>query len=386
MSSRIIFLIFIALSSIAEAQQFNEYFNVDNIMQKMPDSLTSSSQDIANYINSYFSSDTDKCRAAFIWIASNIEYDYENIFAKDNYQTTNEIIEKALKTRKGICMNFAELFNDIARRTGVKSYVVYGYTRQSGQVDRIPHAWCACLAGLSWLVYDPTWGSGFIQNSRFVRKLNNYYCKISPGLIIKTHMPFDPLWQFLYYPVTNQEFIEGKTQVNDKKRYFNFTDTLIITENQQPIEQLKSSIYRIEKNGVVNELITERIQYLKREIEYHYNKNNAENYNSAAALYNSGVRFMNDFINYRNKQFIPQKPDEEIKQMLDTAAHSFKLSRDIVKNIVKPEPNISSLVRQLNKSLDESTVSLNEQKAFLGKYIRTEKSLRKSLFYKQIRK
>jgi hypothetical protein len=37
---------------------------------------------------------------------------------------------------------------------------------------------------------------------------------------------------------------------------------------------------------------------------------------------------------------------------------------------------------QLNKSLDEATFNLNEQKVFLDKYFSTGKLFRKSLFYK----
>lgn len=40
-------------------------------------------------------------------------------------------------------------------------------------------------------------------------------------------MPFDYLWQFLNYPVTNQEFYEGKMSQNKSKRYFNYKDSLI---------------------------------------------------------------------------------------------------------------------------------------------------------------
>ncbi len=195
-------------------------------------------------------------------------------------------------------------------------------------------------------------------------------------------MPFDPLWQFLNYPITNQEFYESKFQINKTKPFFNYKDTLSDYEKQSEIEQLQSSFYRIEANGVRNSLIFDRLQHNKREIEYYNNKMLIERFNGATNLYNEGIIQLNRFIDYRNKQFTPKKSDLEIRQMVAVAENSLNNSRDKLKEIKNPDSGLASSILQLNRSIDEAMININEQKAFLDKYFSTGKVFRKSLFYK----
>lgn len=372
----------LGLSINLNAQKNNEYSVIDKVMTQIPDSLTKSTQGIADYVKLNYSTPNDQSRAIFIWISKNIQYDIDNMFAINFYQKTNEIIDKVLKTRKGICMSYAELFNDIANKVGVKTYVISGYTKQNGFVDYIPHAWCASKIDSSWFFFDPTWGSGYIQNGKFVRKINNYYFKTRPEQIVNSHMPFDPLWQFLNYPITNQEFYEGKTQINTKKDFFNFVDTLQHFEKQSEIDKLISSSNRIEKNGVKNSLIFDRLQHNKLDIEYYNNKKLVDNYNSAVNSFNNGINLLNIFIDYRNKQFTPSKPDAEIIQMVDTVEYLFNQTKAQLNTLKNPDPNLSTSITQLNKSLNDATINLNDQKAFVDKYFKTGKMFRKSLFTK----
>lgn len=364
------------------AQKVSEIFPADKIALEIPDSMTNSTSGIVSYINSKFSNQKDKSRAIFIWIAKNIQYDIDNMFAINFYQSPKEIVDKVLSTRKGICMHYAELFNDLANQAGIKSFVISGYTKQNGFVDYIPHAWCAGLIDSTWFLFDPTWGSGYVQNARFIRQVNNYYYMTKPEQLIKTHMPFDPLWQFLNYPVTNQEFYESKFQINKTKPFFNYNDTLSDYENESDIEQLQSSFNRIQANGVKNSLIFDRLQHNKREIEYYNNKMLVERFNGAVNLYNEGIIQLNGFIEYRNRQFTPKKTDSEIKQMIDVAEISLNSSRNKLKEIKNPDSDISTSMLQLNRSIDEAMINLGEQKAFLDKYFSTGKVFRKSLFYK----
>jgi len=378
----IVMIIFWGLFSSINAQKQNEFQQIDNLTLQIPDSLTQTTAGIAGYINLTFNDPADKSRAAFIWIAKNIQYDVENMFAVNYVQNTAEIVDKVLKTRKGICRHYAELFSDIARQTGIKTYVISGYTRQQGFVDYLPHAWCAGLIDSSWYLFDPTWGSGYLQNAKFFRKVNNYYFKARPEQLIKSHMPFDPLWQFLNYPLTNQEFYEGKFKPDKTKPLFNFTDTLTRYENESAIEKLISASHRIEQNGIKNALIFNELQDNSREIEYYQNKAAVETYNRAASIYNEGVNQLNRFITYRNNQFKPQLPDSAIQQMVDTTENSFKLSRQRLGEIKNPDTTMLAALDQLNQAITEAMLNVNEQKAFLQKYFKTSKLFRKTLFYK----
>jgi hypothetical protein len=378
----LIMITVLGLSLSLNAQKNIEYSAIDKVMIQIPDSLTKTTQGISDYVKLNFSKPADKSRAIFIWIAKNIQYDIDNMFAINFYQKTNEIIDKVLINRKGICMSYAELFNDIANKVGIKTFVISGYTKQNGFVDYIPHAWCASMIDSVWFFFDPTWGSGYIQNGKFVKQINNYYYKTKPEQLVKSHMPFDPLWQFLNYPITNQEFYEGKTQINNKKDFFNFMDTLQLFEKQSEIEQLIASSNRIEKNGVKNSLVFDRLQHNKREIEYFNSKKVVDSYNSAVNSFNTGINLLNTFIDYRNKQFTPKRPDAEIKQMVDTVDFLFNQTKLNLNTLKNPDSNLAISITQLNKSLNDATVNLNDQKAFVDKYLKSGKLTRKTLFTK----
>lgn len=360
-----------------------EYASVDNLMLKIPDSLTISTTKLSAYINSNFHNPTDKSRAIFSWITQNIQYDLDNMFAINFYQNNEELLDKALKTHSGICMHYATLFKDLAVKTGIKSIVISGYTKQNGFVDYIPHVWCGALIDSSWFLFDPTWGSGFIQDKKFVKKVNNYYYKTKPQDLIKSHIPFDPMWEFLNYPVTNKEFYAGQTQVNTSKPYFDFTDTLRAYEKKSEINQLVTATDRIEKNGVSNSIIYDRLQHNRREIEYLKSKVNVaktDQYNVAVHQFNEAVNLLNNFISYRNKQFTPLKTDPELKEMLDTVDLNLDKARMQLAQVKNPDANLSTSIPQLSKMIDDLGTTLNEQKSFLNKYLATPKFFRKGLF------
>lgn len=81
----------------------------------------------------------------------------------------------------------------------------------------------ACLVAArlydKWWLFDPTWAAGTVKDNRFTGRFSNRFYKLLPEEMIKDHMPFDPLYQFLYYPVTSQEFYDGKTTINSSKKF-----------------------------------------------------------------------------------------------------------------------------------------------------------------------
>ncbi|MFZ4741309.1 MAG: transglutaminase domain-containing protein [Bacteroidales bacterium] len=379
----ILFFIITTQAIFAQKGSVNEFASIDKKAQQLPDSLTKTTKDIASFITAYFTTDKDKSRAIFIWVVSNIQYDIDNMFAINFYEKKEDKISKPLITRKGICENYASLFTDICLKSGLKSFVIEGYTKQNGFTDYIPHAWCATLIDSTWFLFDPTWGSGYVSNGKFFKKVNNDYYKASPSSLIKSHIPFDYLWQFLNYPITNQEFYEGKTQQNISKPYFNFKDTIQEYEKQNHTEQLISSAYRVEKNGVKNSLVFDRLQHLKLEIENDKQTKIVNLYNSAVLDYNDGINGFNDFINYRNQQFTPMRTDPEIQNMLDIADNKLKEAMIKLGQISNPDVNTKNMILQLSKSIVEASSHIKEQQEWLKVYFSKGKSKRKSMFYER---
>lgn len=360
----------------------SEFAQVDKLASQIPEASTKTTQDLADYIRANFVTDTDKIRAVFFWIASHIRYDVQNMYVNNVNAASDEVLENVLKTRKGICTHYAHLFSAVANQLGITTYTIQGYTRQKVVEERLSHEWCASFIGSNWYLFDPTWGAGYILNSKFVPKITNDFYKCKPENFLATHMPFDPLWQFVNHPITNQEFYQGKISLDKSKPFFNYQDSLKRYLQESSLQQLISSNRRIEKNGINNSLIHNQLEYNKKTIEYFNNKKVAETYNEAVSLFNEGIRQLNSFVSYRNSRFSPQKTDDEIRIMLEMPEKLFVNSLDKLNEIKNPDQNSVNLINQLKRSIDDATKNMNDQKAFLDKYLKTGKMFRKSLFYK----
>src|SRR5664279_2610694 len=262
----LLILVFVAcLAVIARAQDAGAYGEADRISLHIPAAQTNTTADIATYIKAHFDTDEKKVQAIYTWVTANIRYDADSvhrvILDEDNY----ELVSYALRRRKGICENFAAIFNDICRKSGLLSFMVDGYTSQNGSVDRSTHAWCTVCIDNKWFLYDPTWDVGF---SGGYATQGTHYFQVSPDMFIQSHMPFDPMFQLLNYPITYKEFNSGNLGMNSSKPYFNYTDSLNAYEKLDPLNK--------------------------------YAINN-----------------FNNFVTYRNKQFKPAKTDAEVKAIFD---------------------------------------------------------------------
>ncbi len=369
--------------SFSQKAVVNEFSAIDKKALLIPQNLTNTTDQIASYISSNFRTDLDKSRAAFIWVASTISYDLENMYVINFEETSSDRIASTLKTRKGICENYAALLNEILNKVGVKSFVVAGYTKQNEAIDQLSHAWNAAYLDGAWYIFDPTWGSGYVSGNRFTKEINNKFFKVRPEISIKTHMPFDYLWQFLEYPITNQEFYDSKTQQNKAKVKYNFTEELATYERQSEVNQLRLAATRVEKNGVKNALIFERLKYLKLAAENIQQNLVVTQFNNASASYNEGIAKYNDFINYRNRQFKPQVSDHEIQTIIDDAARNLEKAKTILREIPVSDASTTTLVNQLKIAAEAASNNILEQKEWLKIYLSKGKIARKSMFYER---
>ena len=357
------------VSQFSIGQKGNEYLFIDNKMAKIRDSLTTSTSGIANYITENFKSETEKIRAVFYWTASNISYDVANMY-EPNYLDSPEVkIANTLKSRKGVCIHYAEVFNDIANKVNIKTYIISGYTKQDGQIATIGHAWCASKIDGKWLLFDPTWGSGFIEAKKFTRKLNNSFFKVEPSKMITSHMPFDYLWQFLNLPMTNQEFINGKLDTNKPKINFNFETEIDNYQKLSDGDKAFEASKRIEKSGLLNKMITDYNNEEKKVFTVFRQNKNIEKLNVISADFNEGIAYLNDFILFRNKRFKPSQSDEMIQKMIQDVKEKFTKCKDDVYTIgsvgTENSSNLNSLKRMILEALDKT----KEQEDFVKEYL-----------------
>jgi Transglutaminase-like superfamily len=120
----------------------------------------------------------EKALAVYEYVAKNVSYDVDKLNNR-----TFEFDDSALKTldeKKGVCQDFAYLAIALLRASGMEAQMVTGYAGQN-------HAWVETKVDRSWLTMDPTWGSGYLQNNKFVPKFTMEYFDPKQAEFQKTH-------------------------------------------------------------------------------------------------------------------------------------------------------------------------------------------------------
>lgn len=347
----------------------------------MPSSQTATTSGIADYINSNFKTDLEKIRAVFYWTASNISYDVPNMYQL-NTDSPQMKIENALKSRTGVCIHYAEIFNDIANKVGIKTYIIGGYTKQNGQLATIAHAWNASQINGKWFLFDATWGAGFVEKNLFTKKLNNTYFKVEPAKMIASHMPFDYMWQFLNSPVTNQEFMSGKMDTAKPKTNFNYAAEIAKYEKLPNADKAFETAERIEKNGLLNNMIIEHYNYRKKEFTVINQNKSVEKLIKITAKFNESIRDLNDFIFFRNKRFQPKQTDETLKSMMQNIKDKMNQCKDDVYSVGSVSPENTANLNSLKRAILEGLEKVKEQDDFLKEYLSKGAVGRKLMFTK----
>ena len=370
------------LSQFSIGQSAANYSYVDNKMVSIPENSTTTTSGIADYINSNFTNQDEKIRAIYYWITSNISYDVPNMYAQNNLDSPEVKIANTLKTRKGVCIHYAEVFNDIANKVAVKSYIVGGYTKQFDQVATISHAWNISQIDGKWFLFDATWGAGFVDGKKFVKKQNNTYFKRVPDRMIVNHMPYDYLWQLLNEPLTNSEFISGKSDSEKPKMNFDYNAEIEKYENLTDADKAFEASKRIEKNGLSNKLIQEYYNLKKTEFTVINQNKSVEKLVAITANFNEAISYLNDFILFRNKRFKPAQSDETLKRMMKDLKDKMNKCKDDVYNVGSVSSENAANLNSLKRSILAGIEKTKEQDDFLKEYLIKGTIGRKMMFTK----
>jgi Transglutaminase-like superfamily len=359
-----IFLLFSCgffISGALRSQDVN-YAQTDRIISSIPSSQTNSTNDIAAFIRQHFSTDEQKVRAAYTWVANNIRYSTDSIHRVILDEDADQRVTVAMRRKQGVCENFAAIFNDICLKSGIRSYAIEGYTNDNGKLDRMGHVWCAAWINNQWWMYDPTWDAGF-SNGMPGRSETRYF-QVSPQDFIQTHIPYDPLFQFLYYPVSYSDFLSNRTTEHVKEGYFNYPDSLAAYEKMDKLSQYLSSFSRIGHYGMPANASGVKLKQIKLEIELIYQDRDMALYNAAVDGYNSAIAVFNQFINYRNNQFKPLKKDQEVQEMFNSMLKEIAASNLKLKQVNLSKATLTLDTGDIQKKLDDLAAHIKEQQSF----------------------
>lgn len=338
---------------------------------KLPDTATNSLETIALYINNNCPSPAEKTGSLYHWVTTNIKYDTDSNYYFNWSKSVNTIAEITLKRRKGVCENYAALFTTLLLKTGIPSYLVNGYTKQAGNVTYTGHSWCAVFLNNKWYLCDPTWDNG--NNDRWLL--------VSPEIFIETHMPFDPMWQLLNYPITHKEFKQNSHSKKDKP-FFNYNDSVKAFLLLDSLQQLEALTRRMLVAGMEDNNLKIWHSYNEMKIAIIYGDKDMELYNEGVNLLNKASAIFNAFVQYRNNQFMPARPDKEISTMLEPVNGLIREARDHINQIGLVVENFQYDTEALYQRLQSLKTRVTEQQDFITTYLHTKPSERLKLFLK----
>ena len=368
-------LIFLLISS-ASIMMGVDYTKIDNRSESVPVNLKTA-KEITHYLTKSLNSPTDKVRAIYYWMAHAIRYDITKMYSNETYTDSRQLVDEVLKTRKGVCANYSALFHACCQSIGIQSYVIEGYTRQNGKTVPIAHAWNAVYIEGRFYNIDVTWAAGYVKGKKYFQQFRDNYFMILPSDFIKTHMPFDPVWQFTNHPITHKDFESNDFTPLKKQSNFNFVDSINTMSGLSSVENSKREIQRILKAGITNKMIRDKVVQNQQSIT-------TEEYNASASNFNKGVVKYNEYIQYKNTQFNKLTiKDDKILELLSSSRRLFESAEESLTNLTTDDTDLRNSIHSMEISIKRMTKSLDEEDDFMSKYIKTSKPLRLILFYKR---
>lgn len=187
---------------------------IDMYAQRVPQHIAMQSMaKLVAYLTKPATNDVEKARAIARWITSNVSYDFESASVADRHSIL-EHPDSVFQYRKGLAVGFAALFVRMMHIAGVEAFVINGVKKgfnfQPGDASTLKrHTWNAFrTGGRSYLVDLPVYKEVETDGSYKLAYADAFFC-IPPEQMIYTSFPDDKRWQFLFEPVTKEQFINS---------------------------------------------------------------------------------------------------------------------------------------------------------------------------------
>ena len=363
-----VFLIVFLISS--KLFGLTDFSAIDRRSVSIPDSLKTTSQ-ISAYLVKDLKNDIEKVRAFYIWISHNIKYDIDLKRSVKRYKSNDEIINEVLEKRTGVCQHYAELFHAFCQKAGIKSYVIRGYVRNgTSEIMDLGHTWNAVLIDRNYYNIDVTWASGYTLNNVYFSQFKDAYFLIEPHVFVKTHLPFDPAWQFSDNPITLFEFNNQNYLKFSEKGNYNYRALISEIGNQDKLTYLEQINKRLLNLGELDELILHEIGENAFQITFEKGKLAVDSLNYAIDNYNL-------YVKHKNARFHnPNMEDLQLRDLISNIERPLINADVILQNTFTFNPDLRMQISDIRKSVYDFQAKMKIEKAFIDKYIKAKPSLR----------
>lgn len=272
-----IFCIFLFLNLLFLNNSYSQKYNsVDSIVLKYPKHFKTTKQ-LADQIQKDFSSEYDKSRAIYTWMALNIIYDtkallhpkplkaivYKTALEKDLkfQEVKNNTINKVFRKKRGVCEGYSLLFQHLATLAGLKSQVINGMAKTTAvDIGRrkaiMNHAWNTVMIDGKWRLVDVTWGAGAVINKQnlWVKNFTPFYFDTPSTYFFTKHLPDSGVWEteileeeeFLKAPLLYDFFFTEGYEIIEPK-----SGIITAVDNQKITFKIKN-LSRFDKVSCIN--------------------------------------------------------------------------------------------------------------------------------------
>ena len=184
------------------------------------------------------SSEESKSFLVYCWVTKNLSYYIGN--KPDNSPLG------ALQKRITQCSGYSRLFKELLKIFNIKSILVHGCGRTyslNPKPKEENHEWNAIKINGEYYLCELTWGSGKVENGKFIPSYNIYYFCCPPNQFIQTHLPSKDLekWQLLSKKITKNDF----DNLLYKDIFFYFYEFTNINPNEGVVKLNNGNFYDV---------------------------------------------------------------------------------------------------------------------------------------------
>ncbi|MGP4082642.1 transglutaminase domain-containing protein [Pseudalkalibacillus sp. R45] len=136
---------------------------------------------LAGELTNGITDEKEKAKAVYEYVAKNVTYDVDKL-NNESFEFDDSAL-KTLNEKTGVCEDYSYLTIALLRASGMEARMVTG--RATFSFAR--HAWVETKVDGKWLLMDPTWGSGYLKDDKFVKKYTDKYFDQDPKEFDKDH-------------------------------------------------------------------------------------------------------------------------------------------------------------------------------------------------------